>query len=117
MKFEIQNVVVLKRRHKIGDEYFENWKKYDEWEFEKIETLGYRPPYYIGHTNSLSKCLNPRNLQIAFSRTTNKNDTNPFQMIEKVFYTYEEMDGTANDIYELWSQNPCRHYELDNHAY
>ena len=84
---------------------------------KKLKTLGYRPPYYIGHTNSLSKCLNPRNLQIAFSRTTNKNDTNPFQMIEKVFYTYEEMDGTANDIYELWSQNPCRHYELDNHAY
>ena len=55
-----------------------------------LETLGCRPPYYIGHDNSLPKCLNPQNLKTAFSRTTIQNDTNPCRMIEKVIYTYEK---------------------------
>ena len=60
-----------------------------------LETLGCRPPYYIGHDNSLPKCLNPQNLKTAFSRTTIQNDTNPCRMIEKVIYTYEKMDGIS----------------------
>ena len=97
MRFDIQNVMALKRRNKHGKKCIDDWKNYDEWKFRTdIETLGCRPPSYIGFNTTLPKCANAKNLSKAFNMTTTKNDINPCQMVEKVIFSYDEMDGIPN---------------------
>ena len=94
MKFDIQNVIALKRRKKYGEQCIEDWKNYDEWKFRKdVKTLGCRPPTYIGFNTTLPKCVESKDLAKAINMTTSKNDTNPCQMIDKVIFSYVEMDG------------------------
>ena len=69
-------------------------KNYDEWKFRKdVKTLGCRPPTYIGFNTTLPKCVDSRDLAKAINMTTSKNDTNPCQMVDKVIFSYDEMDG------------------------
>jgi hypothetical protein len=100
MKFDVQNMIVQKKRNKHEKKCIDNWKEYDEWNFKrKIKILGCQPSHWILHNTKtiLPNCVDAKDLKKAYELTLGKHATDPCQMVEKMAYSYHELDGMANN--------------------
>ena len=93
MKFEIQNMVVLKRRNKLNDECRQKWKENDRHIIEDIiaKTECVLPHWSINKTYPICTGIQIPNTTRILSNL--KGITAPCQSIEKFMYLYQESSG------------------------
>ena len=98
MKFEIQNIVVMKRRNKLTANCEENWKQNDNILIEKMASdfKCLLPHWSLNSTYPL--CLGQQIPRIAMKFGQIRNSKPPCQAIEKILYTYEEIAGLENFV-------------------
>ena len=95
MKYVINGMELLKRRQKDTDPCNENWKQFDDSVVEKnIEKVGCRAIYHKTVAD-WPLCRNKEDIQKAnfpFSTDEIKKFDAPCKQVEKIRFTYEEMD-------------------------
>ena len=96
MKFEIQNMVVMKRRNKLNDECQKNWTNNDHWLINDMASkLGCVLPHWKINT-TYPNCVGEK-LKGMNNLLKNLQDyPYPCQTIEKVLYLYQETAGLDN---------------------
>ena len=93
MNFEIQNMVVLKRRNKTDKECGNNWKDNDRNIISKVvSTSGCALPHWNLNT-TYPICIGPKLQNITRSLGNLKGHPDPCQSIEKFMYLYQEPDS------------------------
>ena len=101
MKFDIQNMVVLHKRNKHGEQCMENWNEYDGLYYEKELTnsgIPCKPPYWMMSLNTtLLPCSDEHDLKRAYNLLSRKHDVDPCYMVEKILYSYDEMSGLMSN--------------------
>ena len=96
MKFEVQNIVVMKRRNKMKEACEEDWKKNDKVMIEKImEDVKCTLPHWKMNS-ALPFCQKQQLTKIRIKFHQLRNNNPPCQAIEKILYTYDETDGLEN---------------------
>ena len=96
MKFEIQNMVVMKRRNKLNEECQKFWTQNDHWMItDMISKAGCGMPHWKMNT-TCPNCVG-ENLKTMNNLLKNlENYPYPCQSIEKVLYLYQETAGLDN---------------------
>ena len=98
MKFEIQNMVVLKRRNKPNKGCTTKWKDNDNQIIDDIvDTTGCILPHWNSNTTD-TICLGPELRNISRILGNMKGYPLPCQSVEKFMYLYQEPDGL--DFYQ-----------------
>ena len=96
MKFEVQNIVVMKKRNKLQESCEEDWKNNDNVSISKIlEEVKCTLPHWNINT-SFATCQGKQLKEIGSKFQKLRNNVPPCQTIEKILYTYTEKDGLEN---------------------
>ena len=96
MKFEVQNIVVMKKRNKLQESCEEDWKNNDNVSISKIlQEVKCTLPHWNINT-SYTLCQGKQLKKIGSKFQELRNNVPPCQTIEKILYTYTEKDGLEN---------------------
>ena len=108
MKFEIQNIVVMKRRNKLTASCEENWKQNDKILIEKMSSdIKCVLPHWSMNSTYL-QCQGQQIPRIAMKFSQIRNNNPPCQTIEKILYTYEEISGLENFVGNMYGYVGCK---------
>ena len=96
MRFEINNIEILRRRNKNENPCNENWASYDDWIISRHErAVGCRTPYHHRLKNSLSICATQekiRRARFVLSVDAMNKYIPPCKSMKTVHYRYRETD-------------------------
>ena len=96
MKFEIQNILVMKRRNKFGENCEIDWNQNDKILINKmLEDIECTLPHWMINT-TYPICQGEQLKKIGHMFYRLRHNTPPCQTIEKILYTYEEAEGLEN---------------------
>ena len=96
MKFEVQNILVMKRRNKLQEHCEIDWNKNDNILINEIlEDIKCTLPHWIINTTyPICQREQLKKIDNMFRRL--RHSIPPCQAIEKILYTYEEAEGLEN---------------------
>ena len=98
MKFEIQNIVVMKRRNKLTESCEEDWKQNDKVLIEKMlsDVKCTLPHWNMNSTFPICQKEQLPRIETKFRQI--RNNMPPCQEIEKILCTYEETEGISDFV-------------------
>ena len=101
MKFNVQNVVVLKLRNKRRKPCNTKWKFNDEYILgEMIKEIGCKPPHW-NIVTKLPTCITRQQMKKAhevFDQSGEEDFTPPCRRLEKVLYSYADIPEIRNEV-------------------